>query len=251
MKYKALICDVDGTLVANTKNSLPSQRVIDTINEASKYIHIGVATARPLIMVKPIFEQLNLSGPSIINGGAQIVDAKSHIMFREQALIAEDLASVQQILERKLKVDYFINDDGNDHIPGARIYIPNKPFHIATRELTPERADEVVESLSHIPTIAVHKFLWQEVGTIGVLITHASATKQHGILEVARLLNINTHEIIGVGDGPNDFPLFMASGLRVAMGNAIPDLKAIADYITASVEEDGVAELIDKFILKK
>ena len=62
-------------------------------------------------------------------------------------------------------------------------------------------------------------------------------------------LGINTHEIIGVGDGYNDFPLLMACGLKVAMGNAVEDLKAIADYIAPSVEEDGVADVIDKFIL--
>ena len=67
--------------------------------------------------------------------------------------------------------------------------------------------------------------------------------------ELGKILNIRTHEIIGIGDGPNDFPLLMASGLKVAMGNAIPDLKAIADYVTATVEEDGVAQVIEKFVL--
>lgn len=44
-------------------------------------------------------------------------------------------------------------------------------------------------------------------------------------------------------------PLLMACGLRVAMGNAVEDLKAIADYIAPPVENDGVADVIEKFIL--
>jgi hydroxymethylpyrimidine pyrophosphatase-like HAD family hydrolase len=55
--------------------------------------------------------------------------------------------------------------------------------------------------------------------------------------------------MIGVGDGYNDFPLLEACGLKVAMGNALEDLKGIADYIAPSVDEDGVANVIEKFIL--
>jgi len=82
-------------------------------------------------------------------------------------------------------------------------------------------------------------------------VTHAEATKMHGILEVAKLLNIDTKEIIGVGDGYNDFPLLMACGLKVAMGNAVDDLKAIADYVAPTVDEDGLADVIEKYVLRK
>lgn len=76
------------------------------------------------------------------------------------------------------------------------------------------------------------------------------ATKKHAVLEVARHLNIKTEEIIGVRDGHNDLSLLMACGLKIAMGNAVREIKSIADYIAPSVEEDGVAHVIEKFILK-
>jgi hydroxymethylpyrimidine pyrophosphatase-like HAD family hydrolase len=82
-----------------------------------------------------------------------------------------------------------------------------------------------------------------------VVISNSLATKQHGIIEVARLLNISTKDIIGVGDGYNDFPLLLACGLKIAMGNANEELKKIADFVAPSVEEDGVATVIEKFIL--
>ena len=80
-------------------------------------------------------------------------------------------------------------------------------------------------------------------------ITHADATKQHGVMEVAQILGIEKEDIIGVGDGYNDFPLLMACGLKIAMGNAVPELKAIADFVAPSVDEDGVAVVIEKFLL--
>ncbi len=83
----------------------------------------------------------------------------------------------------------------------------------------------------------------------GIMIGHTEATKQHGIQQVAKHLGINTHEMIGIGDGYNDFPLLMACGLKVAMGNAVDELKAIADYIAPPVTKDGVADVIEKYIL--
>ena len=81
-------------------------------------------------------------------------------------------------------------------------------------------------------------------------IASSSASKLHGIMEVAKILNIRTEEIIGVGDGYNDFPLLMACGLKIAMGNAVPELKAIADFIAPTVQDDGVATIIEKFVLQ-
>ena len=78
--------------------------------------------------------------------------------------------------------------------------------------------------------------------------SHAEATKQHAVLKYAELMGIKTEEIIGIGDGYNDFALLMACGLKVAMGNAVADVKAIADYIAPSVDDDGIADIIEKFI---
>lgn len=63
-------------------------------------------------------------------------------------------------------------------------------------------------------------------------------------------MGISTSEIIGIGDHYNDFPLLMACGFKVAMGNAVPELKAIADYIAPSVENNGLADVLEKFVLK-
>ena len=106
-----------------------------------------------------------------------------------------------------------------------------------------------MQDLAQISTIALHKVPSWTPTKWGINITNSEVSKQHAIIEVAKILGIETHEIIGIGDGYNDFPLLMACGLKVAMGNAVPELKAIADYIAPSVEDDGVADVIEKFIL--
>lgn len=246
-RYKALMLDIDGTLVPNRRDGMPSKRVRETVAEASQYIHIGVATSRPLFLVKHITDQLKLSGPSIINGGAQIIDFPSKKILWEKLLNKKDISQAFSIL-RNLSVRFFVHDDHKDITP-SKTYIPKHPTDILCTGLSDNKADRIVDELSKISTVAVTKIGDWQKGKVGVRISHASATKQHAIFEVARILKIQTHEIIGVGDHYNDFPLLMACGLKVAMGNAVEDLKAIADYIAPSVEEDGVADTIEKFIL--
>ena len=246
-KYKALIVDVDGTLIPNKRDGMPSQRVTEAIAKASKLIHIGVATSRPYFMLSHIFDHLKLSGPSIINGGAQIIDSKSQKSLWGKTIDAQDFHTVKRIL-KDINISFFVRD-GDKDITDLTTYTPRKLFCIGALELSPKTANYVIDKVSHIPTIAVHKVPDWKKGKYSIIISHVYATKQHGILEIAKILDINIHEIIAVGDGGNDMPLLMACGLKVAMGNAVGDLKAIADYIAPPVEEDGVADVIEKFVL--
>jgi len=61
-------------------------------------------------------------------------------------------------------------------------------------------------------------------------------------------LDIKKEEIIGVGDGDNDLPLFDSVGLKIAVGNATEKLKAAADEIVADADKDGLAQVIQKYI---
>ena len=127
--------------------------------------------------------------------------------------------------------------------------VPDKVLSLYVPEVTPERADEVVDELSKLSEIAVHKMSAWDEKFMAIDVVNPSASKLHGIVELQRLLNITKEEIIGVGDGYNDFPLLMASGLKIAMRNAVDELKEIADFIAPSVDDDGVAVVIEKIIL--
>lgn len=246
-KYKALIVDVDGTLIQNKRNAVPSPKVTKAINKASKIIHVGLATSRPYFILSHIADHIRLSGPAITVGGAQIIDTKSKKILFEQTLFVNDVKEILK-LSAGLNITIHINDNDEERVL-SKNYMPIKPLQLWIPNMKTEKADEFIKRASHISTIAIHKVPSWEDGKIDAVITHASATKQHGILEVAKILNIETHEIIGVGDGYNDFPLLMACGLKVAMGNAVPEIKEIADYIAPSVDEDGVADVIKKFVL--
>lgn len=248
-KYKALIVDVDGTLVPNKKDAVISDKVREAVSKASKVLYVGIATARPYFMVKDVFAKLCLSGPCIISSGAQIVDAVSGKVLKEHSIEKEDVIKISRIL-KELKVVFFIHDNGRD-VEFSEKYIPIKPFNIVGTNLTEKDVEKILKKITNISTITAYKIPSWNKDRVYLDITNNFATKQHGILEVAKILGIDTHEIIGIGDGDNDFPLLMACGLKIAMGNAVPALKEIADYIAPSADEDGVADVINKFVLKK
>jgi len=250
-KYKALILDVDGTLLTG-HDGIPSKKIIEAIKKARNKVHIGLATSRPIFYLSNVLKNLELSGPSIISGGCQIVDFPSQKVVWEKPISFTDMNKVYNLVKRlgvKLLVLDADKDVGDKDIPFSESSPPKKPLHLWIHEINSSLTDKIITKISHIPTIATYRIpAWDKINE-DIIITHAEATKQHGILEVAKILNISTHEIIGVGDGYNDFPLLMACGLKVAMGNAVDDLKAIADYIAPTVDEDGVADVINRFVL--
>lgn len=81
------------------------------------------------------------------------------------------------------------------------------------------------------------------------LIMSKQATKLNGIKTILKKLNISLDNVLAFGDDFNDIEMIQNCYCGVAMSNAIEQLKATADYITFSNDEDGVAKFIDKFIL--
>jgi len=250
-KYKAIISDVDGTLTPLVPNALPSQKVTNTIKEAmDKGLIFGLATGRPFHLIEYLTEHLNLTSPAITDNGAVITDTKDNSVLWEAIL---PNIEAQDILDITNEYGFtrISTDLSNSDNP---ITIPNnqKVRKISIHDLLPNVADELIEKINtRYKDLAVVKAAsYKGESHLDIYISNAKATKQHAVLKYAQLLGISTHEIIGVGDGYNDFPLMMACGLKVAMGNAVDELKEIADYVAPNVHQDGLADVIERYILK-
>lgn len=247
-QYKALMLDLDKTTIPGKINSKPSIKVQKALKKAQNYLQVSAVTGRPFHVSSSILSSF-FNGPSIICGGAQIVESVTGEIIWERYLIEKDLVLIKQIIE-ELHLAYMCNySNGNSGFLAEHNHSLQKIIGISIPDIDEGKIDILLRKLSFIKDIAVNKVFGYEGDKDWIQITHAEATKQHAIFEVAKILGIETHEIIGVGDGYNDFPLLMACGLKIAMGNAVPELKEIADYIAPSVDEDGVADVIEKFIL--
>ena len=75
------------------------------------------------------------------------------------------------------------------------------------------------------------------------------ASKGNALAALAGHLGIRQEEIACIGDGENDLSMFVSSGLKIAMGNAVDKLKVQADHIAESNRNDGAAKTIEQYIL--
>lgn len=248
LKYKALMSDIDGTLIPNnSKQNSPSERVKEAISNADKILDVGVATSRPLPFAIRILEELDLTGPCIISGGAQIYDPVKKKILHEKNI---DSSAVDEIFKIINNYQLILLDDGRGMMGNLKEKEITHRTQFWIKIPDQKLLNTVISDFSNIPDVSVHKIISRFAeNDFEIIINHTEATKQYGIQKVAEILKIQTTDIIGIGDGYNDFPLLMACGLKIAMGNAPEDLKAIADYVAPSVEEDGVADAIERFVL--
>ena len=108
---------------------------------------------------------------------------------------------------------------------------------------------ELFKDMSKLPIEFLEKFTVSKVAPFIVEVMKKDSSKRSGIEKLAEELKIKPHEVICIGDSGNDKQMIEYAGLGVAMGNAFPEIKEIADYVTYTNEENGVAHVIDKFIL--
>ncbi len=248
MKYKALFLDVDGTTVVHGVDNIPSPRVTQMVKRAMQAgISVSLATSRPPRSVIYVIEHLGLNGICVLSSGAQIYDPKSKkvIIKKEFPLSAlREIVDAAKTHSAQLSIydgeKEFIYDGNN---------LPKEVLGMYFPKLEPDVLQDVTRELAGVSGIALHRMEAWEKGFECLDIVNAEASKLHGVVEVSRITGIKTHEIIGVGDGYNDFPLLLACGLKVAMGNAVPELKEIADFVAPPVTQDGVATVIEKYIL--
>lgn len=250
MKYKSLLLDVDGTIVPVGPNTKPSETVTSTLKRAKEVVHVSLVSGRCLEWLEELFEILDLDAPCIINGGSQIIDPKTKKILWERPIYKESAREIVKIIERD-KIPFIVSDNGIEYENTFESEFLN-PLAIKLSYFdSKEKSDRCLETLRRIPDISAHKtFSWDKDRNyrMDIYITHREATKHHAIKELAGILGINPSEMIGVGDARNDVPLLDVCGLKVAMGNADNKLKTIADYIAPTVDEDGVAWVVEKFI---
>jgi HAD superfamily hydrolase (TIGR01484 family) len=252
MLYKAIISDIDGTLAPLSMHTVISSRVKTAIKSLEqKKVIFCLATGKPFSLIKHVIDDLCLCSPIITDNGAAIFDSQSKKSIH-QILLNIRKANKIIVYGQKYhkRIRYSNGYEGHD----IKEVLPNNTqvTKILLMGLTKKEANEFIINMNtNFTNIAVVKTSAHEgKDFVDIYITNALATKNHAVLRVAEILGISTKEIIGIGDHYNDIPLLKACGLKVAMGNAVNDLKKIADYIAPTVNEDGIVNVIQKFCMK-
>lgn len=245
--YKALIFDLDGTAIPLAMEALPSANVINAVKDAKKSVKVCAATGRSLPHARNILKSLQLNDPCVLSGGTQIVDPQTERTLWEKRLSEEQ---VKQVINLLLPYSYAVGfSDEVEGIPAKNKIIQGSERIIYIWAVEEETAFALQKEINQIDGVAAHiPGSWTK-GRLDIHVTHNDATKKHALEELVKILDVEKKDILGVGDNDNDLPLFESVGFKVAMGNATENLKSAADFIAPSVDEDGLVEVIKKFIL--
>lgn len=263
MSYKLIALDIDDTLLTPEKSI--SDRVKKAIREASRAgVRVVLSTGRAYMGVLPILQELELQTVAIVTGGAGVVGADGRV-FHECVL---DAKRIQRVLnfahENNVHVQvYFENKFGYEKacvyadeyaeyygmqgvlLPGLRENPIASPKALIISE--PERIRELrIDAQGKFEDIKL-----THSRSIFLEFLNKKTDKGVALKWVAEYYNIPIEKTIAVGDSEIDLNMIKCAGLGVAMQNSIPEVLQAADYITKSNEQDGVAHVIEKFILEK
>lgn len=273
-QIKMIGLDLDGTLLNSRKELTEyTRKVLEQAIEQG--IVVLAATGRPLSgLVKEIREFPGMRY-AVTSNGARIMDIEQgkvlaeYLLPKESAKKTLDVFSKYDTLQEiyfdgqgyaeKQKLEHIerYHRDANMWHYALTTRIPVDDVQAALEERqqdldktqalfadTEERA-KAWEELEQIPEIEL-------VGSLGynIEINAAGVNKGRGLVELGELLGIRREEIMAIGDGDNDITMLREVGLGVAMENADASVKAAADYVTGTNDEDGAAKAIERFALK-
>ena len=245
--YKALLMDLDGTLARAFLKITP--RVVEAVGRVAELVPVGIVSSRDYTVVGRVAREIGLRSLQISEGGARIFDPGTGESRWLQAMAPPDSRSVISFLDESGLS--FSAVDG-DIVAGSTAEITSwNVTRITATSLTPAQAREIAARFGTLPGIHTAVIVRIDNGDWMVDFTHAQASKAAAVGRYAELHGIAPSQVIAAGDSFNDLPLLQACGLGIAMGNAAPELKVVADYVAPDVDEDGLAVAIDELVLPR
>lgn len=256
---KALFFDIDGTLVSFDTHEIPASAIEAIATAKAKGIKIFIATGRPKAIINNLSALQSrhlIDGYVTMNGGYCFVDDE---VIYKKSIPPEDVRTLAHLSDEKNFPCVFVTEHTiavcNPNELVNKIFneflhvglIPEKPTDEVTGneifQMTPFiTAGEEKEILSLLPHCASGRWFpaFTDVVSTGI-------SKQKGIDEMIRHFGIPLEATMAFGDGGNDIPMLRHAAVGVAMGNASQEVQQSADYVTATVDDDGIWKAMKHF----
>lgn len=266
MTIRQIFSDMDGTLLNSAGDVSPENARI--IRETG--IPFTLVSARSPMEMHEAIDQLQLTGPQIgYNGGLIFKKGQHDWEVIEKNLMAFNTA---QTLVARLQNEfadlsisiYDLNHWYTDKIDAAIEYeakitktepdlldfatylaAPKEIFKIMLITFNEERMRDLVNFLNEL---ALPGIAYAQSGKTYLEVTNEAAVKSKGIHYIMTRENLAVHETAAFGDGHNDLPMLQMVGHALVMANALPEIKAVADRIVPSNDENGVGFGIQHYL---
>lgn len=261
--YRLIAMDMDGTLL-NSKGAI-LEETADVLRQAARQgLKITLSTGRSLPAILPYRKILPLNAPVILFNGAMVADLDGNVLFH-QPLEASAAQAVLASGQTPKSVCVWC---------GQQLFVPAFTPETAQYEKQARTKAVFEPEISRLAADGITKILWidrpenhrkrknilSEVLPASVSFytskpeylefVNRQISKGTALSFLCRYLNIKPAQTIAFGDGENDIPLLKTAGLGIAMANALPEVKAAADFVTASNDENGIGKIFP-FIFPK
>lgn len=266
--YRLVAIDMDGTLLNNDLKISPAARkVIKEVEQRG--IKVTLCTGRMFASAKKYADELGINVPLITYNGALVKNSRTGKVIYERWVPMEEVERVVKICRKygfQLNVycdDKLYVENVSDYarMYAEKVMVPlNKVDDFLTFLKTNNKKVTKMLAIGKEEELDMMRREYCSEGT-DLYITrsqdhfleflHREATKGFGLQAVARYLSVKRDEILAIGDNENDLEMFRVAGTAVVMGNARKDIKAQADYVTASNDDDGVVQALEELVLGK
>jgi len=269
MPYKMIVLDLDDTLLRDDHTI--SDRTKAALMKAQELgVKVVLASGRPTFAMKDIAEELNLAkyGSYILSfNGSKIIDWQDKKEIFSSTLSSEAAHKLYDISIREgIHIHTYVGDDivtENENqytsLESTITGIPVKmvdSFKEAVAEpvvkclmvYEPEKLKQVETKLQ---AELGNEFSVMRSKPFFLEFMEKGISKGTSLNQLIQLLGIKREEVIAMGDSYNDLEMIEFAGLGVAMGNSPEDIKAAANYVTDTNMNDGVAKVVEEFILKQ
>lgn len=277
--FQLIALDLDGTLF-NSESKVSDKNKNAIKKAAAQGVTFVISTGRPYKgLPVDIMTELNIRYAITTNGAAVYKAPEKECLFEHcmpAALVAD---IIEKLLQLELHMDLFI--DGNAYTPAqcrdTFLKIKNLPdslkeYILSTRESIPDMVAFLHETQPPVQKLTLN-FPEKEDGSfiarkdaIRILdnypdiyylsggygnleFTKAGISKAKGLSQLCEHLQIPMAHTIACGDSENDLDIMSAAGLGVAMANAPKEIRQKADAVTLSNDDDGVAAMLEKWVL--
>lgn len=269
MKQHLIALDLDGTLLTeNHKITIRTKKIIKQLQNDGHIVVI--ATGRPFHSSEPYYHELNLTTPIINHNGAYMhTPTNNNARVIHEKLDREITLSILQALNKNFDLLALSAERINEVYLQKTSPIFDMLYgfgspKIISGNIYNKMVDAPVSILLHTKeneTKAIHTFLGEQYGdyiehrcwgmpTTIIEITKKGINKATTLQTLAKQYDVPPERIMAFGDQDNDLEMLAFAGIGVAVANADPAVKSVANYITDSNENDGVANFLEKYFSK-
>ena len=267
-QIKMLVLDIDGTIFK--KDYTASESVKNTLKQLSNDgIKVVLCTGRMYAATKNIAQELELTTPVICYQGGLIKNfyKDSNTLLEKTMPAKEAKQVVQELKKRNIFFNLYINDELivekdcdliKEYVSARNLtytVVKNceeQDFNCVNKILAIDNNTDLILNLQKEMSKQYKESLYVVRSTPRFCeFSSIDATKGNAVRFLSEHWGIKKDEIMACGDNDNDIEMLLSAGTKIAMGNATEGLKRIADFVTDSVDNDGVVKAVQKFIGEK